>query len=106
MITEVIIVKAVETCPACPSQWDAWDLDGHYWYLRYRHGRGTAERQPDPDIATWVDRAPAVAFDGLAAGMADGWIELADFARLAGLTIAPDAELVAWQDQGDEVGAL
>jgi hypothetical protein len=39
-MSEVILVRAVQTCPAAPSQWDAWDLDGRYWYLRYRSGHG------------------------------------------------------------------
>jgi hypothetical protein len=32
------IVKAVSTCMACPSQWDAWTDDGKYVYIRYRWG--------------------------------------------------------------------
>ncbi len=36
------IVRAVQTCWACPSQWDAWTADGEYLYLRFRHGHGTA----------------------------------------------------------------
>jgi hypothetical protein len=32
------IVKAVSTCGACPSQWDAWTDDGKYVYIRYRWG--------------------------------------------------------------------
>jgi hypothetical protein len=37
------IVKAIQTCGACPSQWDAWDENGNYVYLRYRHGYGYAK---------------------------------------------------------------
>lgn len=92
MVTEIILRRTVQTCTACPSQWDAWDLDGHYWYLRYRHGRGTAERQPGPDWRTWTDREPAISFDGASAGMADGVIELEDFCQLAGLSIMPGAD--------------
>lgn len=32
------IVKAVQTCGACPAQWDAWTDDGKYVYVRYRWG--------------------------------------------------------------------
>ncbi|MFF0498486.1 hypothetical protein ACFYU5_18920 [Nocardia aobensis] len=38
------IVKARQTCFACPSQWDAWDQTGRYLYLRYRYGIGRARR--------------------------------------------------------------
>lgn len=37
------LVRVVQTCPACPSQWNAWDAAGQYYYLRYRGGRGTVE---------------------------------------------------------------
>jgi len=47
----VVIVRAVQTCEACPSQWDTWDDSGQFWYLRYRFARGTAERQPSSDVA-------------------------------------------------------
>lgn len=32
------LVKIEQTCTACPSQWDAWDEDGEYYYIRYRWG--------------------------------------------------------------------
>ena len=91
-MSEVILRKIIMTCGACPAQWDAWDVDGNYWYLRYRHSRGTAERQPGPDVATWTNRQPNISFDTMdGETYADGWIELRDFCRLAGLNIHPDA---------------
>lgn len=84
-MSEVILACVVETCAACPSQWDAWDVDGNYWYLRYRHGRGTAERQPSRDIATWTDREPNISFDTEDGG---GEIGLFEFCQLAGLNLA------------------
>ncbi len=83
-MSEVIIVRVIQTCTACPSQWDAWDLDGNYWYLRYRHGVGTATRQPGPDWETWDWREPNIRFD---TGDGNGCIELDDFCRLAGLNL-------------------
>lgn len=48
------IVKAHQTCYACPSQWDAWDEEGNYWYLRFRHGYGSASPDIDgPDTYTF-----------------------------------------------------
>jgi hypothetical protein len=32
------IVKMVETCGGCPSQWEGWDDEGAYYYFRYRWG--------------------------------------------------------------------
>jgi len=32
------ITKAVQTCMACPAQWDAWTEDDEYVYVRYRWG--------------------------------------------------------------------
>ncbi len=34
----VTITRLVQTCEACPSQWDGWDAEGNYYYFRYRHG--------------------------------------------------------------------
>lgn len=38
------LVRIVQTCCACPSQWDAWDEEGNYYYLRYRFGHGTVDK--------------------------------------------------------------
>jgi hypothetical protein len=37
----ITIVRAERTCTACPSQWDMWDDEGNYIYVRYRHGHLT-----------------------------------------------------------------
>ena len=87
-MSEVIIVRAVRTCTACPSQWDAWDLDGNYWYLRYRSGRGTATRQPDPDVDTWTGKEPNISFEIPEEMPYGGSIELGEFCERAGLNLA------------------
>lgn len=77
------IVRAILTCSACPSQWDAWDADGSYWYLRYRFGRGTATCHPGLNERTLKN--PELSFstdDDLG-----GTISLTDFCRLAGLQL-------------------
>jgi len=82
----VIIVKAVQTCEACPSQWDAWTADGQYLYLRYRWSIGTVDAYDTPDPDAWT-RIP----DGNVASFGergwDGEIELAEFCARAGLTL-------------------
>ena len=42
---EVIeIIKLKQTYGACPSQWDAWDAEDNYYYVRYRHGLLTVHK--------------------------------------------------------------
>ena len=91
-MTEVVLVKAVQTCSACPSQWDAWDRDGNYWYLRYRYGYGTAERQPSPDVDTWADLEPERSFD--TGDEFGGVIDLAAFCERAGITLELGSDAV------------
>lgn len=33
-----ILTKMIQTCGACPSQWDGWDANGTYYHFRYRWG--------------------------------------------------------------------
>jgi hypothetical protein len=83
------IVKAVQTCHACPSQWDAWTDTGQYLYLRFRYGYGSVESQPGPDVDTWSHQPTLVAsFQD-----EDGWageISLEEFCERAGLTLKGD----------------
>lgn len=84
--------RVVQTLPACPSEWSAWDAEGNWYYLRYRCGRGTVEVSaggppPDADHEAFVD---ALADAELIAefrhgGQYDGEIGLAEFLVLAGL---------------------
>jgi hypothetical protein len=75
----VVIVRAVQTCTACPSQWDAWDNTGGYWYLRYRSGQGT--------MSAFEGRTDTpLSFDtGEEYG---GSISLAEFCQRIGVTLA------------------
>lgn len=49
-----VFTRIIRTCAACPSQWDAWDTDGRYYYLRYRYGVGTVTRHPSPNSSQWT----------------------------------------------------
>lgn len=93
LTTGMTIAKAVETCAACPSQWDAWTDTGQYLYLRYRGGNGTAEAFPSPDVNTWdlATDSTVASFD--TGDSLHGSITLAEFCELAGLTIAEGADL-------------
>lgn len=79
-MNEIILVRADQTCIACPSQWDAWDLDGRYWYLRFRSGYGSIGRSYDIDAAD-------LTFD--IADEFGGEISLDDFCKRIGVTWAP-----------------
>lgn len=104
----ITIVRAVQTSIACPAQWDAWDQDGNYYYLRYRHGHGEMRQYQDEN---WADAPwkPDADTDktqpgwGIYANTAyirtvaefqhgdplDGSITLPEFAELAGIILDP-----------------
>lgn len=80
------IVRAVQTCFACPSQWDAWTDTGQYLYLRYRHGWGAVWAHESDDYRSWEPgQAPVAEFEE--GGEFDGVIELEEFCRLAGIEL-------------------
>lgn len=83
------VVKAVQTCRACPSQWDAWTDEGQYLYLRFRHGVGTVEAQPGPEVFSWTNDGPVLEFIH---GDLDGSISLKEFAEHANLKLALGAD--------------
>jgi len=89
----ITLTKVVQTCPSLPSQWDAWDVDGRYYYLRYRSGRGTVDTYDTADHEMWAT-APDGGVTSFQRGDGyDGEITLTDFLNAAGLKLAPDAEV-------------
>lgn len=100
----LVLARVVQTCTACPSQWDAWTTDGRYLYLRYRSGWGTAECFLEPGgqgaystltLAELLDVYPGMppfvtetvaVFD---TGDGYGEIALERFCELAGLVLPP-----------------
>ena len=89
--TQVTLVCAVQTSLACPSQWNAWDAEGNYYYLRYRHGYGQvrqyqSEQWYEADEDQWIADIASFEFgDSL-----DGSIGLEHFAELAGIKLDPN----------------
>ena len=73
------LTKVVETCGGCPSQWDAWDANGTYYYLRFRFGHGTV------DVGE-VGGQQVAAFEY--GDRLLGFLELEEFADLAGLDVS------------------
>lgn len=91
MSKPLVIVHAVQTCAAVPSQWNAWTANGQYLYLRYRSGRGTVDTYDSPDWETWTtppDGAIARFGEGFETSSYDGEIGLEEFCERAGLTLA------------------
>ncbi|MFJ8435879.1 hypothetical protein ACIQ9P_31710 [Kitasatospora sp. NPDC094019] len=91
---DTTLVRVVWTCSSHPSQWDAWTAGGRYLYFHYRRGEGSVEHFPGgPDPDTWDQEG-----SGLLArwqdGSRGGAIGLAEFVALAGLRLAPNAELL------------
>jgi hypothetical protein len=84
MRTEIpeVLIRIIRTCKASPSQWNAWDAKGRYWYLRYRDGRGTMG--PDYETMTecfYADDRP------------DSLISIGDFLRRLGVAFEPAGSL-------------
>lgn len=80
------LARVVKTCMACPTQWDAWTVDGQHLYLRYRFGIGTVDAYDKPDGKIARFGTPSMA----------GTISLEDFLAATGLELAPDAEVKPW----------
>ena len=89
----VTLVRVVQTCMACPSQWDGWDAEGYYYYLRFRTGHGSITRYGGPN-GEGSDEAWNH-FDGVLISEfsyghpLDGFLTLEEFAHLAGIGLAP-----------------
>jgi hypothetical protein len=89
-----VIIKAIQTCEAAPSQWDLWDETGQFYYARYRSGRGTVclhngpnwyneQLQADLHLAGDCYIAEWRYGDRL-----DGYMELPQFCELSGLELS------------------
>lgn len=80
-----VLTRVVQTCFACPSQWDAWTAEGQYLYLRYRSGIGTVQEQLDTDTWRTIVRFGEPSMDGV--------ISLEDFLARSGLELASGADM-------------
>jgi hypothetical protein len=78
----LILGRVVQTCWACPSQWDAWTVDGQYLYLRYRWGVGTVDDEDDRELTRFETG------DELG-----GCMDIDEFLSRSGLLLADSAEV-------------
>jgi hypothetical protein len=93
------LVRTVQTSVACPSQWDAWDEEGRYYYLRYRSGCGQMRRY---QTENWVNSDQDELIDVVAefryGHPLDGLLSLQDFARFAGVKLAENLMETGFED--------
>lgn len=81
-----VIVRAEQTCFACPAQWNAWDADGTQYYLRYRHSLGSAEIRRTAD-GEWLDSNPERVAEFETDEQDGGVISLEEFCERADLEL-------------------
>ena len=79
-MAEIKLRRVVETCGGCPAQWDAWDAEGTYYYLRFRYGHGSVSVGENHESTQIREFSYG---DDMA-----GIIDLETFARLAGLDVS------------------
>lgn len=91
----VTLIKAIQTCMACPSQWDAWDAEGNYYYLRYRSAHGTITRYRDEGWLYSEEQGETIAEFEYGHPL-DGCMSLEEFAGHAGIELAPDMSRTAF----------
>ena len=73
----LVLVGVEQTGWSCPSSWEAVDIFGGRWYLRYRSGVGTV---------TPANRVvPLISFD--TGDSLDGTMDLITFARCARIVL-------------------
>ncbi len=102
---EITLVRVTQTSIACPSQWDAWDADGNYYYLRFRHGHGEMRRYRTAD---WVGSDDDQYISTVASFTdEDEWagdITLQEFAARTGVLLSPGVKTTPyWLHVEDEV---
>lgn len=91
-MTEIKLTRVVETCGGCPAQWDAWDAEGTYYYLRFRYGHGSVSIGE-------MDRSEQIREFDHGDDMA-GIIDLETFAGLAGLDVSEAEQAQLCFDHG------
>ena len=91
----VTLVKAIQTCMACPSQWDAWDAEGNYYYLRYRSAYGSVTRYSNENWMNTDEQGEVVSTFEYGHPL-DGSMTLEEFAGHAGIELDPGISRTAF----------
>ena len=100
-----VLVQVTQTSCGCPSQWDALDARGRYYYLRYDGGTGEIRRYRTSEW-TWSakDELIRTVARFQYGGPLDGIITLDEFAARAGIAIRLDAARAGfWAHVADDL---
>lgn len=92
-MTLATLKKINQTSAACPSQWDAWDVEGNYYYIRYRWGILTVDKAASQDEWTARTWFSGVIFDKDVGDDLDGFMTLSDMLGHTGLELAEGAKV-------------
>ena len=76
-----------QTCNACPSQWDAWDAEGNYYYIRYRWGTLLVEKAISE--SAWMAGDERLAYETTIGDALDGTLETKDMLEKIDAEILP-----------------
>ena len=80
-LQNVLIKRIVKTCSACPSQWDAWDVSGEYYYIRYRWGCLTVNKHETNGM---------LIYDSEVGEYLGGWMNLEEMLECTGMKLSSD----------------
>jgi len=96
-------VTLVQTCYACPSQWEGKLDDGRMFYIRYRWSEGSVEVSPTPtdDVMQAVGGELVCAFDNGDASGLGGDMDTAEMQLLTSHALDWSAILAAAPTGGE-----
>lgn len=86
------LAKVEHTSYLCPAAWNGWDEDGNYYRLKYR--RGTGRVLQVPRLGGFAKLVIEFKFGD----PRNGFIELEEFCRLSGVTLALAEPYVPLED--------
>lgn len=84
----VTLIRLEQTCWACPSQWDAWDSEGGYYYIRFRWGFLSVSKGSSD---TWDDHEEV--YGRQISDDLDGVLTTEEMLAKTGMTLSPSDSL-------------
>lgn len=103
--TGITLIHAIQTCHAIPTQWDAWDTNYKYWYLRFRGGLGSIGRDYDIENAVNIFEKPGenyMELEGLLTSLRVNWRPDLYSPRMF-LSPTPEKDPNAFQEAKDDI---
>lgn len=85
----IIVTKVIQTCGACPSQWEGETADGRFVYARYRSGHMRVDVAANEQ--EWTHGRDDCVYEEDFGGWLDGYITYDELkAHTAGVLEWPD----------------